>query len=565
MGGQNEGGERNVKLSGAKIVMECLREQGVDTVFGFPGGTALHIYDALYDCGDIRHILTCHEQHATHAADGYARATGRTGVVFSTSGPGATNLVTGIATAYMDSSPVVAITSNVVKRLLGKDTFQEIDITGVTNPITKHNVIVKDIAGLADAVRDAFRIANSGRKGPVLVDIPKDITMQEYAYSPAAPSPPDHQNAFRAEDVKEAAAAINASKRPFIYAGGGIIASDGEQELRELAEKINAPVTTTLMGIGGFPQGSENFTGMIGMHGTKTSALCVANCDLLITIGARFSDRVTSDTSKFARQARVLHIDVDPAEINKNIIAHHQVAGDAKDVLRALLPRVKKQAGREWLDRMIAWKKEFPLDQATPNAVYPREILRTMQACAPADAVYTTEVGQHQMWAAQFLKIDRPRQFITSGGLGTMGFGLGAAMGAAAGTGKRTVNIAGDGSFHMNLQEIVTAVKYNIPVTILVMNNNVLGMVRQWQKMFYDRRYCCTTLNNPTDYVKLAEAFGAVGYRVDGRDGLRGKMQKAFEQEGPVVIACDIHEDENVLPMVPGGKGLDDIILEIKI
>lgn len=553
-----------MKLSGAQIVLECLKEQGVDTVFGFPGGTAIHIYDAMYDCGEIKHILTCHEQHAAHAADGYARATGKTGVVLATSGPGATNLVTGIATAYMDSIPVVAITANVLKSLLGKDTFQEIDIAGVTNPITKHNMIVNDIADLADAIRDAFFIANSGRKGPVLVDIPKDITLQEYDYIPATPKQPAHKNAFSDADIAAAAKAINESERPFIYAGGGIIASDGEKALRALAEKLNAPVTTTLMGIGGFPQGSENFTGMIGMHGTKTSALCVSHCDLLIAVGARFSERVTSDTSKFAKQAKVLHIDVDPAEINKNIQVNYQVIGDAKDVLEQMLPKVKQVKSRDWLDTIIGWKKKYPLDKAAPNAKYPREILKVMQEFAPKDAVYTTEVGQHQMWAAQFLKIDRPRQFISSGGLGTMGFGLGAALGAALGTGKRTVNIAGDGSFHMNLQEIVTAVKYNIPVTILVLNNNVLGMVRQWQKLFYEKRYCNTTLNNPTDYVKLAEAFGAVGYRAKDETELRDTMEKAFSHEGPVVIACDIHEDENVLPMVPGGKSLDDIILEIK-
>ncbi len=553
-----------MKLSGAQIVMECLREQGVDTVFGFPGGTALQIYDALYDCADIKHVLTCHEQHAAHAADGYARATGKTGVVFATSGPGATNLVTGIATAYMDSIPVVAITANVAKPLLGRDTFQEIDITGVTNPITKHNVIIKDIADLADAVREAFYVANSGRKGPVLVDIPKDITIQKYEYTPATPKTPVHQNAFYVDDIAAAAAAINASERPFIYAGGGVIAADAEAELKALAEKLNAPVTTTLMGIGGFPRGSENFTGMIGMHGTKASALCVSHCDLLIAVGARFSDRVTSDTSKFAKQARVLHIDVDPAEINKNIKAQYQVTGNAKDVLSALIPEVAPAKNRDWLEQAIEWKEKYPLNRATRNAKYPRKILETMQEFAPADAVYTTEVGQHQMWAAQFLKIDMPRQFITSGGLGTMGFGLGAAMGAAVGTGRRTVNIAGDGSFHMNLQEIVTAVKYNIPVTILIMNNNVLGMVRQWQKLFYNGRYCNTTLNSPTDYVKLAEAFGAKGFRAEGKTELKSVMEAAFKQDGPVVICCDIHEDENVLPMVPGGKGLDEIILDIE-
>ncbi len=554
-----------MKLSGAMIVMECLKEQGVDTVFGFPGGTALHIYDALYTCRhDIQHILTCHEQHAAHAADGYARATGKTGVVFSTSGPGATNLVTGIATAYMDSVPLVAITSNVEMKNLGKDSFQEIDIAGVTTPITKHNTIVKDIAHLADAVRQAFYVANSGRKGPVLVDIPKDITIQEYEYSPASPRKINRCDVFSMEDIEAAARAIAESEKPFLYVGGGVIASGAEKEVYALAEKINAPVTTTLMGIGAYPQDSENYTGMIGMHGTKASAMCATNCDLFIAVGARFSDRVTSDRAKFVKQAKVLHIDVDPAEINKNIEAQYEVTGDAKDVLKQLVPKVARKEDRVWLEQAVAWKERYPVDRAGKNAAYPKKILQTMQSCAPKDAVFTTEVGQHQMWAAQFLKINGPRQFITSGGLGTMGFGLGAAMGAALGTGKRVVNVAGDGSFHMNMQEIATAVRYNIPVTILILNNQVLGMVRQWQKLFYEERYCNTTLDRPTDYVLLAQALGAKGYHVADKSDLQKTMEEAFSQDGPVVIACDIHEDENVLPMVPGGRGLDEIIMEME-
>ncbi|HBU11338.1 MAG TPA: biosynthetic-type acetolactate synthase large subunit [Clostridiales bacterium] len=553
-----------MKLSGAQIIMECLKEQGVDTVFGFPGGTALPIYDALYKYRhEIRHILTCHEQHAAHAADGYARATGKTGVVFSTSGPGATNLVTGIATAYMDSVPVVAITVNVEMKNLGKDSFQEIDITGVTSPITKHNMIVKDMARLADSIRLAFQIANSGRKGPVLVDIPKDLTMREAEYASAVPLPVSHHNQFSNQDIAAAARAVNESERPFLYVGGGVIASGAERELFELAKKIGAPVTTTLMGIGAFPQSDERYTGMIGMHGTKTSAMCATHCDLLIAVGARFSDRVTSDRAKFAKQAKVLHIDVDPAEINKNIAAQYEVTGNAKDVLAALLPEVKAKKGGEWGKQVQAWKERYPIYRAGKNAQYPKKILETAQDCAPEGALFTTEVGQHQMWAAQFLKIEHPREFITSGGLGTMGFGLGAAIGAAAGTGRRVVNIAGDGSFHMNLQEIVTAVKYTIPVTILVLNNNVLGMVRQWQKLFYEERYSNTTLNNPTDYVALARAFGAKGFHIPDKTELKGTMEQAFREKGPVVIACDIHEDENVLPMVPGGRGLDEIIMEL--
>ncbi len=544
--------------------MECLKEQDVDTVFGFPGGTVIALYNALYDYPEINHILTCHEQHAAHAADGYARATGKPGVVFATSGPGATNLVTGIATAYMDSIPMVAITGNVEKKNLGKDSFQEIDITGVTIPITKHNVIVKEISELADAIREAFYIAQSGRPGPVLVDVPKDITMMEGDYEPGKPKEVAHQNAFGEDDIAKAVRAINESKKPFIFAGGGVIAAGAEKELHELAKKLNAPVTMTLMGLGAFPADDGQYTGMIGMHGTKTSALCASHCDLLIAIGARFSERVTSDRTKFARQAKVLHIDVDPAEINKNINADYEVTGNAKDVLAALLPGVEEKQDDTWMEQVRHWKRSYPLDRATRNARFPKKVLQAMQDEAPEGTVFTTEVGQHQMWSAQFLRIDRPRQFISSGGLGTMGFGMGAAIGAAVGTGRQVVNIAGDGSFHMNLQEIVTAVKHQLPVMVLVLNNNVLGMVRQWQKLFYEERYSQTTLNNPTDYVKLAEAFGAYGVDISKERDLHAAFKKAFAHKGPVIVKCDIHEDENVLPMVPGGKPLDDIILDLE-
>lgn len=553
-----------MKLTGAEIIMECLKEQDVDTVFGFPGGTVIALYNALYDYPEINHILTCHEQHAAHAADGYARATGKPGVVFATSGPGATNLVTGIATAYMDSIPMVAITGNVEKKNLGKDSFQEIDITGVTIPITKHNVIVKEISELADAIREAFYVAQSGRPGPVLVDVPKDITIMEGEYGPEKPREIAHQNAFEKEDIAEAIRAINASEKPFILAGGGVIAAGAEKELHELAKKLNAPVTMTLMGLGAFPAGDEQYTGMIGMHGTKTSAMCASHCDLLITIGARFSERVTSDRTKFAKQANILHIDVDPAEINKNINADYEIMGNAKDVLKALLPGVEKKEDTAWMEQVRHWKRSYPLDRATRNARFPKKVLQAMQDEAPEGTVFTTEVGQHQMWSAQFLRIDQPRQFISSGGLGTMGFGLGAAIGAAVGTGRQVVNIAGDGSFHMNLQEIVTAVKHRLPVMILVLNNNVLGMVRQWQKLFFEQRYSQTTLNNPTDYVKLAEAFGAYGIDISNERDLHAAFKKAFAHKGPVIVKCDIHEDENVLPMVPGGKPLDDIILDLE-
>lgn len=553
-----------MKLTGAQIILECLKEQKVDTIFGFPGGQIIALYNALYDYPEINHILTCHEQHAAHAADGYARATGKPGVVFATSGPGATNLVTGIATAYMDSIPVVAITANVEKKNLGKDSFQEIDITGVTIPITKHNVIVKEVSELADAVREAFYIAQSGRPGPVLVDVPKDITVAEWEYEPQEPKAVGHKNTFTKADIAAAAAAINASERPFIFAGGGVIAAGAEQEIRELAKKLNAPMTTTLMGIGAIPASDPQYTGMIGMHGTKTSALCASNCDLLIAVGARFSERVTSDRAKFAKQAKILHIDVDPAEINKNINADYEVTGNAKDVLAALLPEVKQKTNETWMDRVRHWKRSYPLDRATRNARFPKKVLQAMQDEAPEGTIFTTEVGQHQMWAAQFLHIEQPREFISSGGLGTMGFGMGAAMGAALGTGRRVVNIAGDGSFHMNLQEIVTAVKYKLPLVVLVLNNNVLGMVRQWQTLFFEKRYCQTTLNNPTDYVKLAEAFGAHGMDISDERDLHAAFKKAFAIEGPVIVKCDIHEDENVLPMVPGGKSLDDIILDLE-
>ncbi|MEA5003265.1 MAG: biosynthetic-type acetolactate synthase large subunit [Christensenella sp.] len=551
-----------MKLTGAQIIMECLKEQQVDTVFGFPGGTVIPIYDALYHYPEINHILTCHEQHAAHAADGYARATGKPGVVIATSGPGATNLVTGIATAYMDSVPMVAITGNVEQKNLGKDSFQEIDITGVTIPITKHNVIVQSIEDLAKTIREAFFIAQSGRPGPVLVDITKDVTIESCEYTPQKPKAITRVSHFNTADIAAAAAAINDSKKPFIMAGGGVIASDAEQGLRKLAKKLNAPVTMTLMGLGAYPAGDEQYTGMTGMHGTKASALCTTHCDLLITIGARFSERVTSDRMKFAKQAKILHIDIDPAEINKNITADYEVIGDAKAVLEALLPKVKQKTDKEWLTQAMEWKKKYPLDRATKNARFPKKVIQAMQEAAPDDAIFTTEVGQHQLWSAQFLKIEQPRQFITSGGLGTMGFGMGAAMGAAIATGRQVVNIAGDGSFHMNLQEIVTAVKHQLPIMILVMNNNVLGMVRQWQKIMFDGRYSQTTLNRPTDYVKLAEAFGACGVNISGEKDLAGAFKKAFECKGPVIVQYDISEDENVLPMVPGGKTFDSIILD---
>ena len=554
-----------MQLTGAQIILECLKEQGVDTIFGFPGGTILPVYDALFQCAEIDHFLTCHEQHAAHAADGYARATGKPGVVFATSGPGSTNLVTGIATAYMDSIPLIAITANVVKANLGKDSFQEVDITGITTPITKHNMIVKDIDDLAEAVREAFFIATSGRPGPVLIDVPKDITTTMGEYRRRAPVAPDRCNDFWPSELEEAAKIANAAERPFIIAGGGIIAAGAEKELGSLVDTLNVPVATTLMGIGGYPEDSENFTGMIGMHGSKTSAQCVLNSDVIIAIGMRFADRVISDRSKFAPQAKIIHIDVDPAEINKNIPAGAEIIGNAKDVLVQWLPRLEKKDRGAWLEQVKSWKKEFPIDRPAKNARYPKRILETLQRYAPENTVYTTEVGQHQMWAGQFLKINKPRRLLTSGGLGTMGFGLGAAIGAAVGTGGPVVNIAGDGSFMMNLQELRTAVKYNLPVTVLIMNNHVLGMVRQWQTLFYDKRYAETTLEAEPDYVTLAAAFGARGYHIKDESELEETMKQAFsEGNGPAVIACDIHEDESVLPMIPGGSGFDEIIIDLE-
>lgn len=553
-----------MELNGAQIIMKCLAEQNQDIVFGFPGGAALFIYDALYKTPDLKHILSCHEQHAAHAADGYARATGKTGVVFSTSGPGATNLVTGIATAYMDSTPLVAITSNVTRALLGKDSFQEVDIAGITAPITKHNVIVRDTADLADAVREAFYIAASGRKGPVLIDVPKDISFMKANYKKESPKTPDPCNNFTPLDIETAAKAIAQSSRPFIYAGGGVIASGASELLQKFAEKINAPVATSLMGIGAYPYDGKLYTGMIGMHGTKVSALCATGCDLLISIGARFSDRVTSDHSRFAKQTKVLHIDVDPAEINKNIAADYEISGNAKDVLELLTDKCEKSDHKEWAAQVERWKKEYPLNAAAAAAERPKRIIDTAQKYAPEDARFTTEVGQHQMWAAQFLKITKPRQFFTSGGLGTMGFGLGAAIGAAAGTGKRIVNFAGDGSFLMNFQELITAKRYNLPVTTVVLHNSTLGMVRQWQKLFYEGHYSHTTLGQPLNYELLGKAMDIPAYYVKADEDPSFKMEQAFDADGPSLIACEVDIDENVLPMIPGGKDYDDIILTLE-
>ena len=555
-----------MQLKGAEILMECLLEQGADAIFGYPGGTVLPIYDALYKYRDkIKHYLVAHEQGASHAADGFARSTGRVGVCLATSGPGATNLVTGIATAYMDSVPLVAITGNVPIPLLGKDSFQEIDITGVTMPITKHSFIVKDVTKLADIVRQAFHIAKQGRPGPVLVDIPRDIQIStcEYAYRTPAVI---HKETSRLtpQALEEAARMINESEAPLIYAGGGIIAADASKELLEFAKLTGAPVCVTSMGKGGFPYSNEQFVGMLGMHGTATSNTLVTECDCLIAIGARFSDRVTGNISRFAPKAKILHIDIDPAEINKNVITDHCLIGDVKAALSRLNQLLTHKDRPEWLTRVEELKAKFALkytmDDGELKAQY---IIERLSALAP-DAIYTTEVGQHQMWACQYLKTETPRRFVSSGGLGTMGFGLGAAIGAAVGNpGKTVFNIAGDGCFRMNNTELATAVEYELPIIVLIINNQALGMVRQWQTLFFDKRYSHTSLSNKTtDFIKLAEAYQAKAYNITKPEEVDTVLKEAISLKKPVVINYHIAMEDKVFPMVPPGAGIDEYLLE---
>ena len=557
------------KLTGAEILVECLLEQGVDTVFGYPGGAVLHIYDALYEYADrINHYLTAHEQGAAHAADGYARSSGKTGVVIATSGPGATNLVTGIATAYMDSVPMVAITGNVALDLLGLDSFQEVDITGITMPITKHNFIVKSVDDLADTVRDAFRIANEGRKGPVLIDIPKDITMTETTFRSAMKKDAElPKNTQQDEDIARALEIIKEAERPFIYTGGGVIASGAAEQVRTFAQLMDAPVASSLMGQGGYDNTLPNYIGMLGMHGTKTSSLAIGECDLFVAIGTRFSDRVIGDASTFARNARVIHIDIDPAEVNKNVKVYHKIVGDIAQVLDKINSSLSQQSHENWLSKIKEWKSEFPLSQIEEHEEFitPQYVIETLDDLLGEKAIITTEVGQHQMWAAQFYNFRSPRSFITSGGLGTMGYGFGASLGAqVARPDKQVVNIAGDGSFHMNCNELVTASKYNIPIIELIFNNNVLGMVRQWQRLFYSKRFSHTTLDRPTDYVKLADAFGIKAYVIEKKSQVKAVLEKAIKSKSPVLIDCRIDKDINVLPMVPAGKSVEEIILEIE-
>lgn len=548
-----------MQLTGSQIVIECLKEQGVDTVFGYPGGTILNIYDELYSHPEIHHILTSHEQGAAHAADGYARATGKVGVCMATSGPGATNLVTGIATAYMDSSPVVAITANVGKSLLGKDSFQEVDIAGVVMPITKHSMIVKNVADLANTLRRAFRIAQSGRPGPVLVDITKDVTAAKYEYEYKEPEKIERQvNTITEEALEKAAALIRQAKRPYIFVGGGAVISGASGEVRELAHKLQVPVCDSLMGKGVFPGDDPLYTGMLGMHGTKTSNLGVTKCDLLIVLGARFSDRVTGDTSRFAKKAKILQFDIDAAEINKNVVVDTCVIGDLKESLKRLNERLEPKEYPEWLEEIRELEKRYPMkheDGLTGPAVM-EEIYRVTKG----DAVITTDVGQHQMWAAQYYAYKEPRQLLTSGGLGTMGFGLGAAMGAKMGRPDQTViNIAGDGCFRMNMNEIATLSRYRIPVIEVVINNHVLGMVRQWQTLFYKQRYSYTVLDDATDFVKVAEALGAKGIRVTKKEEIAPAIEEAIAYGGPVVIDCQIDRDDKVFPMVAAGAAIEEV------
>lgn len=542
-------------LTGSQIVAECLIEQGVDTVFGYPGGTILNIYDALYQYQDkINHILTSHEQGAAHAADGYARSTGKVGVCMATSGPGATNLVTGIATAYMDSTPLVAITANVAVSLLGRDSFQEIDIAGVTMPITKHNFIVKDIKDLAPTIRKAFHIASEGRPGPVLVDITKDVTAASIEFEPIIPEVIEPRKyTYGDKDLDKAIKMIEASERPFIFVGGGAIASGAAVELKEFAEKIDAPVTDSLMGKGAYDTTRPRYTGMLGMHGTKASNFGVSKCDLLIVVGARFSDRVTGDTKRFAKNAKIIHIDVDAAEINKNVVVDLGIVGDAKNVLKELNAKLVRQNHPQWLKEIRDLKERYPLNYDDEGLTGPY-VIEQIDYLTNSEAIICTDVGQHQMWAAQYYNFRRPHQFISSGGAGTMGFGLGAAMGAKLANPHQTVfNIAGDGCFRMNLNELATLSRYNIPVIQVVMNNHVLGMVRQWQTLFYGQRYSNTILADKVDFCKVAEGLGCKAIRVTTKEEVVPAIKEAMDCDGPVVIECMIGKDDKVFPMVAPG------------
>lgn len=551
-----------MKLTGSQIVMEVLLEQNVDTVFGYPGGAALNVYDALYDYSDkIHHIITAHEQGAAHAADGFARSTGKTGVVFSTSGPGATNLVTGIATAYMDSIPMVAITCNVGDSFIGRDSFQEISITGVTLPITKHNYFVNRIDDLADALRNAFRIANEGRKGPVLVDITKDVTAATIEYEKQEPIPLAPHPKFKQKDIETITRIINESKRPVIYFGGGVEASDAREELYELIQKADIPATYTMMAAGVIDCDDPKNLGLIGMHGTIAANKAIDEADVVIALGTRFSDRVALNPRRFAQRAAIIHIDIDASEINKNVLINYSLIGDIKDVLQALLPLLKESKHEKWIETVTAYQKSVrvPLE----GKLRPKDLIEAACDLTDKDTIYVTDVGQHQMWAAQYVKHHNTRRFITSGGLGTMGFGYGAAIGAQIGNpDKRVVHFTGDGSFHMNLNEGCTAVSYDLPIITIILDNKVLGMVYQWQTVFYDKHYSQTVLNRKTDYVKVAEGFGAKGFECNTLEEFKEAYKQALQCKGPVWIACNIDKEERVLPMIPNGGTLEDMIVD---
>lgn len=552
-----------MKLTGSQLVAEILLEHGVDTVFGYPGGTALNLYDTLYEYRDkIRHILTAHEQGAAHAADGYSRATGKTGVVFATSGPGATNLVTGIATAFMDSIPMIAITANVPDSLIGRDAFQEICITGVTMPITKHTFFVNKIEDLADAMRNAFRIANSGRKGPVLIDITKDVTAAKIDYKPAKPMPLNPPPVFNKESVQEVAAMINAAERPIVYFGGGVAASKAGPELRQLLETADIPATYTLMAAGILGYDNKRNLGLIGMHGSIAANRAVDRADLIIALGARFSDRVALNPEKFGKKAHKIQVDIDTSEINKNVLVDVGISADIKEFLTALLPLIKKNDHADWVSQSTEWKKKTGDVKSQDAELHPSEIIQSICDMTDKETIYVTDVGQHQMWAAQYLKHEKTEDFITSGGLGTMGFGYGAAIGAQIGCPeKRVIHFTGDGSFHMNLNEACTAVSQDLPIITIIMNNHVLGMVYQWQTSFYGKRYAATTPERKTNFPKLAEAFGAKGFSASNPAEFEEVFKKALQEKGPVWIDCAISREERVLPMIPGGGTIEDMII----